>query len=60
MMLRGIKLDEVIEKEWQLMLLEGYEHSPISNSSLHKRLLNKAYINGGLSTLSTPDKKKID
>lgn len=59
MVLRGKKLDEVIEKELQLMLLEGYENSPISNSSLHKRLLNKCYINGGLSTLSTPDRKKL-
>lgn len=40
-------------------LVEVYEHSPILNSSLHRRLLNKAYINGGLSTLSTPDRKKL-
>lgn len=58
-MLRGKYLDEVIENELQLMLLEGYEKSPISHKSLFERLVIKGYIAGGLSTLSTPNRKKL-
>ena len=37
-MLRGKELDQVIENELQLMLVEGYDKSPISNKSVHDRL----------------------
>lgn len=58
-MLRGKYLDEAIENELQLMLVEGYDKSPISHKSLFERLVKKGYISGGLSTLSTPNRKKI-
>lgn len=58
-MLRGKQLDEAIEKELQLMLVQGYDDSPITNTSLHKRLVAKGYLRGGLSTLSTPARKKL-
>lgn len=58
-MLRGKKLNEVIEKELQLMLIEGFDKSPISNKALHTRLVKKGYIAGGLSTLSTTERKKM-
>lgn len=38
-MIRGNELDKVIEDELQLMLMDGYEKSPISNKSLHERLI---------------------
>ena len=50
-MLRGKQLDEVIEQELQMMLVEGFEKSPISHKALHNRLTFKRYISGGLSTL---------
>jgi hypothetical protein len=53
------KLDIQIEDELLLMLAEGYEHSPISASSLHKRLLAKGIVKGALSTLSTPIRKHL-
>lgn len=58
-MLRGKFLDEAIENELQLMLLEGYEKAPISHKSLFERLVIKGYVSGGLSTLSTPNRKKL-
>ncbi|APU48741.1 hypothetical protein NYW84_08770 [Acinetobacter junii] len=58
-MLRGKQLDEVIEQELQMMLIEGFEKSPISHKLLHKRLTAKGYISGGLSTLSSSDRKKL-
>lgn len=58
-MLRGKNLDEAIENELQIMLLEGYEKSPISHKSLFERLVKKGCISGGLSTLSTPNRKKL-
>lgn len=58
-MLRGKNLDEAIEKELQLMLIEGYEKSPISHKTVFERLILKGYISGGLSTLSTPNRKKL-
>lgn len=58
-MLRGKYLDEAIENELQIMLLEGYEKAPISHKSLFERLVNKGYVSGGLSTLSTPNRKKL-
>ena len=58
-MLRGQELDKVIEDELQLMLMDGYEKSPISNKSLHERLIAKKYISGGLSTLSNPQRKSL-
>ena len=58
-MKRGESLDEAIEKELQLMLVEGFESSPISHKSLHERLISKQVIGGGLSTLSTLDRKNL-
>lgn len=58
-MLRGNELDKVIEDELQLMLVDGYEKSPISNKSLHERLVAKKYISGGLSTLSNSKRKNL-
>lgn len=58
-MLRGKKLDEVIEHELQMMLVEGFEKSPISHKSLHDRLTARGYIAGGLSTLSSVERKKL-
>ena len=58
-MLRGKQLDEVIEQELQMMLVEGFEKSPISHKSLHDRLTARAYISGGLSTLSSVERKKL-
>ncbi|MCE6234915.1 hypothetical protein [Acinetobacter pittii] len=58
-MLRGKQLDEVIEQELQMMLVEGYEKSPISHRALHDRLTSKGYISGGLSTLSSAERKKL-
>lgn len=58
-MLRGKKLDEVIEKELMLMLKEGFELSPITPKKLHSRLKNKGLVNGGLSTLSSKNRKKL-
>lgn len=53
------KLDLLVEDELLLMLAEGYEHSPISASSLHKRLIKKGIVKGSLSTLSTPNRKHL-
>lgn len=50
--MRGKKLDTLIEHELQLMLLEGFDKSPISAKALHIRLKAKGIVNGGLSTLS--------
>ena len=58
-MLRGKQLDEVIEQELQMMLVEGFEKSPISHKSLHDRLTARGYISGGLSTLSSVERKKL-
>ncbi|EOR07613.1 hypothetical protein F896_01986 [Acinetobacter genomosp. 15BJ] len=58
-MLRGKQLDEVIEQELQMMLVEGFEKSPISHKALHSRLRAKGYISGGLSTLSSAERKKL-
>lgn len=58
-MKRGKLLDEAIEKELQLMLVEGFENSPISHKCLHDRLISKKVVSGGLSTLSTIERKRI-
>ena len=58
-MKRGKLLDEAIEDELQLMLAEGFESSPISHKSLHDRLISKKIVSGGLSTLSTIERKNI-
>lgn len=58
-MLRGKQLDDEIEKELQLMLIEGFDKSPISPKALHDRLIRKGYISGGLSTLSSINRKKL-
>ena len=58
-MLRGKQLDEVIEQELQMMLVEGFEKSPISHKSLHDRLTARGYISGGLSTLSSVERRRL-
>ena len=58
-MLRGKELDQAIENELQLMLLEGYDKSPISHKSVHDRLVAKKHISGGLSTLSNLKRKSL-
>lgn len=55
--MRGKELDTQIEHELQLMLIEGFDKSPISAKSLHSRLKSKGIINGGLSTLSSIQRK---
>ncbi|MFL9751995.1 hypothetical protein BCV12_006955 [Vibrio cyclitrophicus] len=42
--LKGKQLDREIEKELILMLDEGYESSPITQSSVAKRLIKKGFI----------------
>ncbi|WMS87897.1 hypothetical protein [Pleionea litopenaei] len=56
---RGKKLDDAIEKELMLMLKEGFEHSPITPKNLHDRLKHRNLVKGGLSTLSTANRKKL-
>ena len=58
-MLRGKQLDDEIEKELQLMLIEGFDRSPISPKALHDRLTRKGHISGGLSTLSNINRKRL-
>jgi len=53
------KLDALVEDELLLMLAEGYEHAPISATTLHKRLINKGIVKGSLSTLSTLNRKHL-
>ena len=57
--MRGKDLDTQIEHELQLMLIEGFDKSPISAKSLHARLKSKGIINGGLSTLSSIERKRL-
>ena len=58
--MRGKAFDIEIEKELQLMLMEGIEQSPISASSLYTRLKAKGLIkNSGLSILSTHRRKEL-
>ena len=42
-----------------MILGEGFEKSPISHKALHNRLTFKRYISGGLSTLSSVERKKL-
>ena len=58
-MLRGNELNEALENELKDMVQEGIEKTPISNTALHKRLITKGHIKGGLSTLSTPERKAL-
>jgi len=58
-MLRGNELNEALENELKDMVQEGIEKAPISNTALHKRLITKGHIKGGLSTLSTPERKAL-
>ena len=53
MALRGKKLDEAIRQECEMMIREGFKHSPISNKTVYERLLKSGVIAGKLSTLST-------
>ncbi len=48
--MRGKELDTLIEHELQLMLVEGFDKSPISAKALHIRLKAKGIVNGGLKT----------
>lgn len=57
--MRGKELDTQIEHELQLMLIEGFDKSPISAKSLHARLKSKGIINGGLSTLSNIERRRL-
>ncbi len=58
--MRGKAFDIEIEKELQLMLMEGIEKSPISASSLYARLKMKGLIkSSGLSILSTHRRKEL-
>jgi len=58
-MLRGSELNEAIENELKEMVREGIKESPISNTALHQRLVAKEYVKGGLSTLSTKERKAL-
>lgn len=58
-MLKGNELNEALENELKDMVQEGIEKAPISNTALHKRLIAKGYIKGGLSTLSTKERKAL-
>lgn len=55
----GKELDTLIEHELQLMLVEGFDKSPISAKALHIRLKAKGILNGGLSTLSSLERKRL-
>ncbi|HHO3306545.1 TPA: hypothetical protein ACRUOP_000659 [Escherichia coli] len=57
--MRGKELDTLIEHELQLMLAEGFDKSPISAKALHIRLKAKGIVNGGLSTLSSLERKRL-
>ncbi|NCG49719.1 hypothetical protein [Serratia fonticola] len=57
--MRGKELDTLIEHELQLMLIEGFDKSPISAKALHTRLKVKGIVNGGLSTLSSLERKRL-
>nr|WBR58118.1 hypothetical protein CPHELBEB_02146 [Escherichia coli] len=57
--MRGKELDTMIEHELQLMLVEGFDKSPISAKALHIRLKEKGIVNGSLSTLSNPVRKRL-
>ncbi|MCA6966439.1 hypothetical protein [Pectobacterium carotovorum] len=57
--MRGKELDILIEHELQLMMIEGFDKSPISAKALHTRLKEKGILNGGLSTLSSLERKRL-
>ncbi|GKW27545.1 hypothetical protein AB6D34_14055 [Pectobacterium brasiliense] len=57
--MRGKELDTLIEHELQLMMIEGFDKSPISAKALHTRLKKKGILNGGLSTLSSLERKRL-
>ncbi|NKI76216.1 hypothetical protein Dpoa2040_003558 [Dickeya sp. CFBP 2040] len=57
--MRGKELDTLIEHELQLMLVEGFDKSPISAKALHTRLKSKGIVNSGLSTLSSLERKRL-
>lgn len=48
-----------LKHELQLMLVEGFDKSPISAKALHIRLKAKGIVNGGLSTLSSLERKRL-
>ncbi|MGQ7181933.1 hypothetical protein ACUOA5_46720 [Escherichia coli] len=51
--MRGKELDTLIEHELQLMLVEGFDKSPISAKALHIRLKAKGIVNGGCTCSNT-------
>ncbi len=53
------ELDTLIEHELQLMLAECFDKPPISAKALHIRLKAKGIVNGGLSTLSSLERKRL-
>lgn len=57
--IQGKELDNYVKSELLAMEHEGLEKSPIQASTLHARLKAKGIINGKLSTLSTPVRKKM-
>ncbi|MEL0577517.1 hypothetical protein AACK17_03035 [Pectobacterium punjabense] len=57
--MRGKELDTLIEHELQLMMIEGFDKSPISAKALHTRLKEKGILSGGLSTLSSLERKRL-
>lgn len=57
--MRGKALDLEMEKELQIMLLEGSKQSPISSSTLHARLKAKGLVNSGLNLFSKPHRKDL-
>ncbi|WP_237156707.1 hypothetical protein [Photobacterium leiognathi] len=57
--IQGKELDNYIMSELLAMEREGLEKAPIQASTLHARLKAKGIINGKLSTLSTPTRKKM-
>ena len=57
--MRGKELNTLIEHELQLMLVEGFDKSPISAKALHIQLKAKGIVNGGLSTLSSLERKRL-
>lgn len=57
--MRGNVLTAIMQAELEAMLSEGFEKSPITAATLHARLKNKGFVKGGLSTLSTTQRKLL-
>lgn len=59
MAVRGKQLDFYIEAELETMLRKGYARAAISATAVHKQLLKKGYVQGGISVLSKPHRKQM-